>query len=131
MADLKVMIVFSGDLRPNPDAAEIALRRAGFTVTRLPAASRRSPAMAMVSVGISGDLPTGKPIGPKSRAPTRCEPPTVRDGRSCGTVGLKAVSNRRQRRDHARAAGRLKRATPREGRIILDDISAPLIDDRR
>jgi len=30
--------------------------------------------------------PTGKPIGPKSRAPTRCEPPTVRDGRSCGTA---------------------------------------------
>jgi hypothetical protein len=29
-------IVFSGDLSPNPDAAAIALRKAGYTVARMP-----------------------------------------------------------------------------------------------
>jgi hypothetical protein len=29
-------IVFSGDLSPNPDAAAVALRKAGFTVARMP-----------------------------------------------------------------------------------------------
>jgi hypothetical protein len=33
-------IAFSGDLDPDPDAAAVALRKAGFAVTRLPAKFR-------------------------------------------------------------------------------------------